>query len=113
MQVLSQLSYNPTSVHSSALLSDAIPAAADGCSAGEFEAPRIAGLHHPGSLRIKADAYCSRVIAFGREYISRPADPQAGDSAASGPESDRASMAAQTGTPTPAISPRMMSPMRP
>ena len=76
MQVLSQLSYNPTSVHSSALLSDAIPAAAGGCSAGEFEASSIAGLHHPGSLRIETDAYCSRVIAFGREYISRPADPQ-------------------------------------
>jgi hypothetical protein len=38
-------------------------------------------LHHPGSLRIEADAYCSRVIAFGREYISRHAEPQAGDSA--------------------------------
>jgi hypothetical protein len=24
----------------------------------------IAGLHHPGSLRIEADAYCSRVNAF-------------------------------------------------
>ena len=68
MQVLSQLSYNPTSVHSSALLSDAIPAACGGCSAGEFGAISIAGLHHPGSLRIEADAYCSRVIAFGREY---------------------------------------------
>jgi hypothetical protein len=56
MQVLSQLSYNPTSVHSSALLSDAIPAGVTGCSAGEFGAPRIAGLHPPGSLRIEADA---------------------------------------------------------
>ena len=70
MQVLSQLSYNPTSVHSSALLSDAIPAGCDGCSTGEFRTPRIAGLHHPGSLRIEAGAYCSRVNAFGREYIS-------------------------------------------
>lgn len=68
MQVLSQLSYNPTSVHSSALLSDAIPAAGGGCSAGEFGAISIAGLHRPGSLRIEADTYCSRVIAFGREY---------------------------------------------
>ena len=52
-----------------------------GCSAGEFGASSIAGLHHSGSLRIEADAYCSRVIAFGREYISRHAEPQAGDSA--------------------------------
>ena len=85
MQVLSQLSYNPTSVHSSALLSDAIPAAVGGCSAGEFGTPATAGLHHPGSLRIEADAYCSRVNAFGREYISRPPDPQTGDSAVPAP----------------------------
>ena len=50
------------------MLSDAIPAAADGCSAGEFGVSAIAGLHRPGSLRIEADPYCSRVIAFVREY---------------------------------------------
>jgi hypothetical protein len=35
---------------------------------GRVRVPATAGLHHPGSLRIEADAYCSRVNAFGREY---------------------------------------------
>ena len=68
MQVLSQLSYNPTI---GPLIGAAIgrhPGRVTGCSAGEFGTLSTAGLHHPGSLWIEADAYCSRVIAFGREY---------------------------------------------
>jgi hypothetical protein len=71
MQVLSQLSYNPTI---GPLIGAALgrhPGRFGGCSAGEFGVPAIAGLHLPGSLRIEADAYCSRVNAFGPEYISR------------------------------------------
>ena len=49
MQVLSQLSYNPTcfaSVHSLAWISDATrPDSSPDCSAGEFRAPLTPGLH--------------------------------------------------------------------
>ncbi len=49
MQVLSQLSYNPTcfaSVHSLAWISDATrPDSSPGCSTGEFRAPPTPGLH--------------------------------------------------------------------
>jgi hypothetical protein len=66
--VLSQLSYNPTIGPLIGADIGRHPGRVTGCSAGEIEAPPIAGLHHPGSLRIVADACCSRVIAFGREY---------------------------------------------
>ena len=77
MQVLSQLSYNPTigpligvdiGRHPGRLT------AARRASSG----PAIAGLHHPGSLRIEADAYCSRVNAFGAEYIRQGGEPRIG-----------------------------------
>jgi hypothetical protein len=52
MQVLSQLSYNPTNRsthrHDIGCHPDRFP----GCSAGEFGAFSIAGFHHPGSLQI-------------------------------------------------------------
>ena len=68
MQVLSQLSYNPTI---GPLIGAAIGRHPGRCCrllGGRVRCPAIAGLHHPGSLRIAADAYCSRVIAFGGEY---------------------------------------------
>jgi hypothetical protein len=68
MQVLSQLSYNPTI---GPLIGAAIGRHPGRCCrllGGRVRCPAIAGLHHPGSLRIAADAYCSRVIAFGAEY---------------------------------------------
>lgn len=67
MQVLSQLSYNPTlgpSVHSSALVSGAIPTAFVAAARRASSALLVAGLHPPGSLQIEGSAYCSRVIAF-------------------------------------------------
>ena len=68
MQVLSQLSYNPTIGPLIGADIGRHPGRVSGCSAGEFGASAIAGLHHPGSLRIEAGAYCSRVNAFGAEY---------------------------------------------
>ena len=68
MQVLSQLSYNPTI---GPLIGAAIGRHPGRCCrllGGRVRCPAIAGLHHPGSLQIEADAYCSRVNAFGREY---------------------------------------------
>ena len=64
MQVLSQLSYNPTI---GPLIGAAIgrhPGRYSRLLGGRVRVPAIAGLHHPGSLRIAADAYCSRVNAF-------------------------------------------------
>jgi hypothetical protein len=64
MQVLSQLSYNPTI---GPLIGAAIGRHPGRCKrllGGRVRVPVIAGLHHPGSLRIEADAYCSRVNAF-------------------------------------------------
>ena len=64
MQVLSQLSYNPTI---GPLVGAAIGRHPGRCCrllGGRVRVPAIAGLHHPGSLRIEADAYCSRVNAF-------------------------------------------------
>ena len=72
MQVLSQLSYNPTI---GPLIGAAIgrhPGRFWRLLGGRVRGPAIAGLHHPGSLRIEADAYCSRVNAFGREYSAGP-----------------------------------------
>jgi hypothetical protein len=79
MQVLSQLSYNPTSsvigpldgALSVATRSDLSP----GCSAGEFRVARLAGFHRSRLAVSEARAYCSRVIAFGTKYISRRPDP--------------------------------------
>jgi hypothetical protein len=53
MQVLSQLSYNPTD--SVGPLVGAVSVAtrlgsSPGCSTGEFRAPRFTGFHRPGSL---------------------------------------------------------------
>ena len=72
MQVLSQLSYNPTI---GPLIGAAIGRHPGRCCrllGGRVRVPATAGLHHPGSLRIEADAYCSRVNAF-RAGVS--ADP--------------------------------------
>src|SRR3990172_1662811 len=75
MQVLSQLSYNPTSVHSSARISDAIPAGSHRLLDRRVQRSPIAGLHPPGSLWTEGSAYCSRVNAFAGEYISRSGSP--------------------------------------
>ena len=56
MQVLSQLSYNPTI---GPLIGAAIGRHPGRCKrllSGRVRVPMIAGLHHPGSLRIEADA---------------------------------------------------------
>ena len=64
MQVLSQLSYNPTVGPLVGALSVASRPALTGCSAGEFRAAVAAGFHRPGSLSGEECAYCSRVTAF-------------------------------------------------
>jgi hypothetical protein len=69
MQVLSQLSYNPTRTFRAGPLVGALsvairpPAFAIGCSSGEFCAPRSPACTDPGSLMSEAHAYCSRVNA--------------------------------------------------
>ncbi len=53
MQVLSQLSYNPTDSVGPLVGAVSVatrPGSSPGCSTGEFRAPRSAGSHHPGSL---------------------------------------------------------------
>ena len=53
MQVLSQLSYNPTVGPLVGALSGAIRPALTGCSTGEFRVSAAAGFHHPGSLEAR------------------------------------------------------------
>jgi hypothetical protein len=53
MQVLSQLSYNPTVGPLVGALSGAIRPVFTGCSSGEFRASSAAGFHRPGSLRAR------------------------------------------------------------
>lgn len=51
MQVLSQLSYNPTVGPLSGVISDAAPALR--LLGGRVPRSSVAGLHHPGSLRTR------------------------------------------------------------
>ncbi len=71
MQVLSQLSYNPTIGPLVGVLSGATRSALTDCSTGEFRVPSIAGFHPSRLAEIEAHAYCSRVNAFGSEYTGR------------------------------------------
>ena len=72
MQVLSQLSYNPTSVHLLALYRTPLrPDSSPGCSAGEFRVARAPACTDPALAVNEACAYYSRVFAFAEEYISR------------------------------------------
>ena len=64
MQVLSQLSYNPTIGPLVGVVSDAGPAVSRRLLGGRVRRSRFAGLHHPGSLQVEGSAYCSRVNAF-------------------------------------------------
>jgi hypothetical protein len=68
MQVLSQLSYNPTvgPLIGADIVAPCRPGSSPGCSAGEFRVLVVAGFHRPGSLSTMGSAYCSRVIASGR-----------------------------------------------
>ncbi len=53
MQVLSQLSYNPTDSVGPLVGAVSVatrPGLSPDCSTGEFHAPRFTGFHHPGSL---------------------------------------------------------------
>ncbi len=68
MQVLSQLSYNPTIGPLIGVLSGAIRSGLADCSAGEFRVPSTAGFHQARLAEIEARAYCSRVNAFHAEY---------------------------------------------
>ena len=79
MQVLSQLSYNPTSIGPLAgVLSDACPAAFVRLLGGRVRRLHVAGLHHPGSLQIEGSAYCSRVIALAASITQATARSQIG-----------------------------------
>ena len=66
MQVLSQLSYNPTDSVGPLVRPDIggrIRLGRPSCSAGEFRVPRAPACTDPGSLSTRGSAYCSRVIA--------------------------------------------------
>ena len=73
MQVLSQLSYNPTV---GPLIGEDIgrhPGRSPGCSTGEFRVLRRPACTIPARYTSQRSAYCSRVIAFVLEYSSREA----------------------------------------
>ena len=70
MQVLSQLSYNPTIGPLIGAIPDARPVRFGLTARRASSASSIAGSHQPGSLVIETFAYCSRVNAFGRVYRS-------------------------------------------
>ncbi len=67
MQVLSQLSYNPTNRSTHRRDIGRHPGRSPGCSAGEFGDFRSPASTIPGSLRSAGSAYCSRVNAFDGE----------------------------------------------
>jgi hypothetical protein len=76
MQVLSQLSYNPTIGPLVGVLSGAIRSVLADCSTGEFRVLSTAGFHPSRLAVIEACTYCSRVNAFIREYTDRISGPQ-------------------------------------
>jgi hypothetical protein len=78
MQVLSQLSYNPTIGPLVGVVSGATRSALTDCSTGEFRVPSIAGFHPSRLAEIEAHAYCSRFNAFGSEYTLGGLGPQQG-----------------------------------
>ena len=68
MQVLSQLSYNPTSVHSSARYRTPSRSGLRPTARRVSSAPLDAGLHHARLAWIEGSAYCSRVNALSAKY---------------------------------------------
>jgi hypothetical protein len=75
MQVLSQLSYNPTV---GPLIGEDIgrhPGRSPGCSASEFRVLRRPAFTIPARFVPERSAYYSRVVAFVLEYSSRGAKP--------------------------------------
>ena len=74
MQVLSQLSYNPTVGPLIGADIGRHPGPVSRLLGGRVPRTPAAGLHHPGSLDAGCSAYCSRVIAFVAEYSSRVPD---------------------------------------
>src|SRR5918995_4344338 len=77
MQVLSQLSYNPTI---GPLVRPDIGGRSrlgrPSCSAGEFRVPRAPASTDPGSLATRGSAYCSHVIASAPSVPQAPHAPQ-------------------------------------
>ena len=71
MQVLSQLSYNPTvgPLIGADIVAPSRPGSSPGCSTGEFRVPFVAGFHRvPARFSTMGNAYCSRVIASAGVY---------------------------------------------
>jgi hypothetical protein len=70
MQVLSQLSYNPTigPLIGADIVAPARPGSSPSCSTGEFHASSSPASTNPGSLRTMGSAYCSRVTASRGVY---------------------------------------------
>jgi hypothetical protein len=64
MQVLSQLSYNPTIGPLIGAISDANPAGFTAARRASSAADRSPASTNPGSLGSAGNAYCSRVNAF-------------------------------------------------
>ncbi len=73
MQVLSQLSYNPTVGPLIGADIGRHSGRSPGCSTGEFCVVRRPASTIPARFLPERSAYCSRVIAFVLEYSSREA----------------------------------------
>jgi NitT/TauT family transport system substrate-binding protein len=75
MQVLSQLSYNPTDFVIGPLVGvvsvASRPDSSPDCSTGEFRVPALAGFHRSRLAVSEAHAYCSRVIASAARIAQR------------------------------------------
>lgn len=77
MQVLSQLSYNPTidPLIGADIVAPSRPGSSPGCSAGEFRVPFVAGFHRPGSLLDNGQRVLLPRHRVDGEYSSRLANP--------------------------------------
>lgn len=80
MQVLSQLSYNPTvgPLIGADIVAPSRPGSTPSCSTGEFRVLLVAGFHRPGSLLDDGQRVLLPRHRVAGEYTSRLARPSIG-----------------------------------